>query len=95
MFGDISLKILSIFSILLSMAMFLVNCGQQEPAGTRLDGANVQPEIVGYFFVGCRPSAGECKNSCPERNGIFTKKAPKLCEQIKDPDSYLCYCKYK
>ncbi len=44
-----------------------------------------------HFFMGCRPSAGECMNSCPSRKG-YAEADPSVC----DPDSYYeglaCYC---
>ncbi len=45
-------------------------------------------------FIGCRPSAGECINSCPSRQGRWVQ-APAIC----DPDDPFspdgggaCYC---
>lgn len=35
-------------------------------------------------FVGCRPSAGECTNSCPTRQGTYVPNWP-ACPEAGDP----------
>lgn len=42
------------------------------------------------FFVGCRPSAGECKMSCEGRNGI-AQADEQLCP-ISEGEPFACYC---
>lgn len=43
-----------------------------------------------YYPVGCRPSAGECINSCPERRAMWFEDIAQ-CEF--DPSGLLaCYC---
>lgn len=39
--------------------------------------------------IGCRPSEGECKMSCPERDGIATLD-PERCTFQREP--YFCRC---
>ncbi|MFM8314290.1 MAG: hypothetical protein ACKOA8_08405 [Deltaproteobacteria bacterium] len=46
----------------------------------------------GYYFVGCRPSFGECRMSCVTRKfwAIFS---PDLCNDFTSPDDKIaCFC---
>ena len=45
----------------------------------------------GYVFVGCRPSAGECIYSCPERNGAKFVESEE-CSSFDDREPFACYC---
>lgn len=44
-------------------------------------------------FVGCRPSAGECINSCPTRNGTYVDDF-ESCPGLGDPHHVRggCFC---
>ena len=46
------------------------------------------------FFIGCRPSPGECQNSCPTRE-VISKVDPALCdpdEPFSSEGGVACYC---
>lgn len=46
----------------------------------------------GYFFVGCRPSFGECRMSCPTRQ-FWAIVSPSLCDEFTSPDDKIaCFC---
>ncbi len=66
------------------------------PASFVASAANADqvPQVPGYAFIGCRPSPGECMNSCPTRGGIVAKKDAETCERIGDfYETFLCYCR--
>ena len=41
------------------------------------------------FFIGCRPTTGECVMSCPERNG-FGMTDSVIC--VDDLEPVACFC---
>lgn len=45
----------------------------------------------GFMFIGCRPSAGECMNSCPSRSGM-AQDSPEICKTGYDLEPFACYC---
>lgn len=50
------------------------------------------PEELGYHFIGCRPSIGECYHSCPTLNTALAIMNDPKCEwDLRDPVG--CYCK--
>ena len=42
-------------------------------------------------FIGCRPSAGECFNSCPRDSRITARRDRKLCGRDRR-EPIACYC---
>ncbi len=44
-------------------------------------------------FIGCRPSPGECLNSCPRGLKVRARQDPKLCPDEREPMA--CYCQSK
>lgn len=55
----------------------------------KLDHVSAAPKDE--IYVGCRPSAGECKNSCPNRNGK-AKIMPELCDPKNKAERFACFC---
>lgn len=46
----------------------------------------------GYYFVGCRPSFGECQMSCLNRK-FWAVFSPDLCNEFTSPDDKIaCFC---
>ena len=45
-----------------------------------------------WFFVGCRPSAGECFNSCADHRAKSEEHSP-LCKDEYPRSGVACYCK--
>ena len=45
-----------------------------------------------WFFVGCRPSAGECFNSCADHRAKSETQSP-LCQDEYTRSGVACYCK--
>ncbi len=79
------------FTIVAIMILSLTACkSRNAPTGSELQGTDSTSYDV---FVGCVPNAGECKNSCPERNG-----QAKLDESKCDPNGVgdnaglACFC---
>lgn len=73
-----------LFALILSS---VVNANAPDSASTPM-----KPKLTPVrYFVGCRPSAGECKNSCAERNGKAELDA-RLCDPTSLAERYACYC---
>jgi len=51
--------------------------------------AALEPPASTHTYVGCRPSAGECLNSCPQRNGHFVAGSQR-CKNERDRGA--CFC---
>lgn len=46
------------------------------------------------YFIGCRPSAGECFHSCPRDSRVEAKRDRKLCGRDRR-EPIACYCRPK
>ena len=46
------------------------------------------------LYVGCRPSVGECQNSCAQRNGR-AEIIPQLCDPKSSWEKFACFCPVK
>jgi hypothetical protein len=57
---------------------------------------DAEPELEdppeGSFYVGCRPTAGECVNSCPTRNA-WMQEDPGSCPEELGEGTLACYCR--
>jgi len=49
------------------------------------------PPANRYDFIGCRPSQGECLNSCPTRKGV-TYRHPEVCPVEAGDGEFACFC---
>ncbi|MBX3227423.1 MAG: hypothetical protein KIT84_13800 [Labilithrix sp.] len=58
------------------------------------ESAEPPPEAPPGTFIGCRPSAGECMNSCPTRQGSYVDDWP-ACPEAGDPLHVRggCFCR--
>jgi hypothetical protein len=45
------------------------------------------------YYVGCRPSIGECQHSCPDRHGI-ARIEPQKCDPESVWEKFACYCTF-
>jgi hypothetical protein len=50
------------------------------------------PRYEGYMFVGCRPSTGECYNSCPDHRFLVMTEESKFCPRFVNDGPYECHC---
>jgi hypothetical protein len=62
-------------------------CRTSDPSGSETLDETLAPPAG---FVGCRPSVGECKNSCPERDGD-ARSDESLCQKDGD-EPWACFC---
>ncbi len=46
------------------------------------------------FFVGCRPSVGECFNSCPDHRAMAEEDREK-CDPESVWERFACYCLFQ
>jgi hypothetical protein len=49
------------------------------------------PSADDYDFIGCRPSQGECFNSCNSRKGV-SYKHPEVCPVEAGDGEFACFC---
>jgi hypothetical protein len=82
--NDRSSKVRTIVVLLLSLTSCL-SAGQR-PSQT-LDNPGAPPPN----FIGCRLDAGQCKNSCPQRDG-HGDVMPQFCKSQQEP--FACFCGY-
>ena len=85
---------MSLFGFLM-MVLFAPRAVAQECAPASVDALLLAPvaAMAGDLvpvFVGCRPSPGECVNSCPDRHASWALD-PEQCDGL-GPEPYACSC---
>ena len=65
MLGKILMNILSLFRVL-ALALLTMNACKTTDSTSDTANADSPQDLL---FIGCVPSVGECRYSCPERNG--------------------------